>query len=96
MIDFFSPEDLAALVATLASERSVQAQSSIDGDTHEEVVSDGAQPETMSASEPEVVLAEMLVYPNTTQLSDDPVTPAAPEEPREGEEDLYSVTSFTV
>ncbi|HUY62779.1 MAG TPA: ParB/RepB/Spo0J family partition protein [Candidatus Paceibacterota bacterium] len=34
------------------------------------------------------------VYPNTTQLSDDPVPPAAPEEP--SDDDLYSVTNFVI
>ena len=33
-------------------------------------------------------------YPNTTQLSDDPVPPPAPEEPPD--DDLYSVSAFTV
>jgi len=36
----------------------------------------------------------MRIYPNTTQLSDDPVPPAAPEEPQD--EELYSVSNFTV
>ncbi len=34
------------------------------------------------------------IFPNTTQLSDDPVPKAAPEEPSEDE--LYSVSNFTV
>lgn len=37
----------------------------------------------------------MPLYPNTTQLIDDPVAPAAPEESQE-DEDLYAVTHFTV
>ena len=36
----------------------------------------------------------MRIYPNPTQLSDDPVPPAAPEEPQD--EELYSVSNFTV
>jgi len=86
MIDFFSPEDLAVLVATLAAEHSTEAHVSFSD----------MQNEDIHASEAEIVVAEMPVYPNTTQLSDDPVAPAASEEPRDGEEDLYSVTSFTV
>lgn len=35
------------------------------------------------------------VYPNTSQVSDDPVPPAAPEEPSEDEE-LYSISNFSV
>ena len=35
------------------------------------------------------------IFPNTTQLSNDPVTPAAPEEPSEDDE-MYSVSSFVV
>jgi len=35
------------------------------------------------------------VFPNTTQLSDDPIAPAAPEEPLEDDE-LYSVSNFSV
>ncbi len=38
--------------------------------------------------------AAMPIHPNTTQLSADPVPPAAPEESKE--DDLYSVSSFTV
>ena len=37
--------------------------------------------------------SEPTVYPNTTQVADDPIPPAAPEEP---DEDLYSVTSFSI
>ncbi len=36
----------------------------------------------------------MPIYPNTTQLNQDPVAPAAPEEPDEG--DLYSVSNFSI
>jgi ParB family chromosome partitioning protein len=35
------------------------------------------------------------IFPNTTQVSDDPIAPAAPEEPSEDDE-LYSVSSFSV
>lgn len=35
------------------------------------------------------------IFPNTTQLSHDPITPAAPEEPSEDDE-LYSVSGFAV
>ncbi len=45
-------------------------------------------PQTVTGDEPKM-------YPNTTQLIiNDPITPAAPEEP--GEEELYSVSNFTV
>ncbi|MFZ2500640.1 MAG: ParB/RepB/Spo0J family partition protein [Minisyncoccia bacterium] len=40
----------------------------------------------------EVVLP---IFPNTTQLSSDPIAPAAPEEPVE-DDSLYSVSSFTL
>lgn len=47
---------------------------------------------TNSAAEPSDA---MPIFPNTTQLSNDPIAPAAPEEgPDEG--DLYSVRNFTV
>lgn len=39
------------------------------------------------------VVASMQIFPNTTQLSDDPVPPATPEEFDDG---LYSVSDFTV
>jgi ParB family chromosome partitioning protein len=39
--------------------------------------------------------ATFPIFPNTTQLSDDPITPAAPEEPSEDDE-LYSISSFSV
>ena len=35
------------------------------------------------------------IFPNTTQISDDPIVPAAPEEPSEDDE-LYSVSGFSV
>ena len=34
------------------------------------------------------------LFPNTTQLSDDPIAPAASDNP--GEDDLYSVRNFSV
>ncbi len=42
--------------------------------------------------------AAFPIFPNTTQVSDDIVIPAAPDEPEEiaDDEDLYSVTSFSV
>ncbi|MFA6408278.1 MAG: ParB/RepB/Spo0J family partition protein [Candidatus Paceibacterota bacterium] len=51
------------------------------------------------AAEREVVkeIAEntLPIFPNTTQLSDDPIMPAAPEEQLE-DDDIYSVSSFSV
>lgn len=38
---------------------------------------------------------DMPVYPNTTQVTEDPVAPASPEETDEGD-GLYSVSNFTV
>jgi len=46
-----------------------------------------------AALEESMAPAGMPVHPNTTQLAEDPVPPAAPEEQDDG---LYSVTSFTV
>ena len=66
VIDFFSPEELSALVAALAAETAA----------------------------PEVLAAGMPVYPNTTQVTDDPISPAAPEE--NPDDELYSVSSFSV
>ena len=66
VIDFFSPEELSALVAALAAETAA----------------------------PEVLAAEMPVYPNTTQVTDDPISPAAPEE--NPDDELYSVSGFSV
>lgn len=43
----------------------------------------------------EIIGPALPIFSNTTQLSDDPITPAAPEEPSEDDE-LYSVSSFTV
>ena len=34
------------------------------------------------------------IFPNTTQVSDDPIVPAAPDEP--SEDDLYAVSSFSI
>lgn len=44
--------------------------------------------------EEEAVVAAMPIFPNTTQISSDLITPAAPDEPSEDE--LYSVSGFTV
>jgi len=66
LIDFFSPDDLQALVATLAAEQKAE----------------------------EVAAEAMQIFPNTTQLSDDPIAAAAPEEPDEN--DLYSISNFSV
>jgi len=68
LIDFFSPDDLQHLVATLATQEA-----------------NGAAGEAAEVS--------MQIFPNTTQLSNDPIPPAAPEEFDDG---LYSVSSFTV
>lgn len=73
-IDFFSPEDLQQLVATLAAEQQI-----------EKVANDDEIVEFAEASE---------IFPNTTQLSNDLIPPAAPEE-RE-DDDLYSISGFSV
>jgi len=65
-IDFFSPDDLQQLVDTLATEREIKEQTSV----------------------------QTKVFPNTTQISNDTVPAPAPEEP--GEDELYSVSSFSV
>lgn len=65
LIDFFSPDDLRQLVATLAIEQQAA----------------------------EAAEVSMQIFPNTTQVSDDPVPPAAPEE---YDDELYSVSGFTV
>ena len=52
-----------------------------------------AEREAASATPEEAV--SLPVFLNTTQLSDDPIAPAAPEEPSEDDE-LYSVSGFTV
>jgi hypothetical protein len=47
---------------------------------------------TEATASAEVVVGEMPIHPNTTQVSDE-IIPAEPEPP---EEDLYSVSSFAV
>jgi ParB family chromosome partitioning protein len=42
-----------------------------------------------------VAVASFPIFENTTQLSDDPITPAAPDEPSE-DDNLYSISSFSV
>lgn len=66
LIDFFSPDDLQALVATLAAQQQAE----------------------------ESATQAMQIFPNTTQLSDDPIPPAAPEE--KDDDVLYSVSNFSV
>ncbi len=72
LIDFFSPDDLQQLVATLAAQQARDISSALQG---------------TGAPDP------MPTFPNTTQLSSDPIPPAAPEE---SDDELYSVSSFTV
>lgn len=62
LIDFFSPDDLNALVSMLAERQAAEA-----------------------------AREAMPVFPNTTQL--DPIDPAAPEE---ADDELYSVSNFSV
>ncbi|MDE1919615.1 MAG: ParB/RepB/Spo0J family partition protein [Patescibacteria group bacterium] len=66
LIDFFSPDDLQQLAATLAAQQA--SEKTQESHAH--------------------------IFPNTTQLSEDPITPAAPDEPSEDE--LYSVSGFSV
>ncbi|MDP2665413.1 MAG: ParB/RepB/Spo0J family partition protein [bacterium] len=73
-IDFFSPEDLQQLVATLAAEQQIEG-----------IATGGELVESTEASE---------IFPNTTQLSSDPIPPPAPEE--QEDDDLYSISSFSV
>ena len=69
LIDFFSPDDLQQLVATLAAEQQA-----------ENIVTDASD--------------ALQFFPNTTQVPDDVIAPAAPEE-RE-DDDLYSISGFSV
>ena len=69
LIDFFSPEELSALVAALAVENAVAIAEEVAGPS-------------------------LPVYPNTTQVTDDPIPAAAPEEPPDDE--LYSVSNFSI
>lgn len=67
VIDFFSPDDLQHLVATLAAQE---------------------------VAEEKIAQVSAVIFPNTTQISNDPITLAAPEE--SDDDELYSVSSFTV
>ena len=69
LIDFFSPDDLSALAATLIAEKAEAKQKTKNGTSPVEV-------------------------PNTTQLEDGEIAPAAPEEP--AEDDLYAVSNFSL
>jgi len=46
-------------------------------------------------SQAQAVITSAVIFPNTTQVTDDPVVPAAPDEPSEDNE-LYSVSGFAV
>ncbi|MHB8660696.1 MAG: ParB/RepB/Spo0J family partition protein [Minisyncoccota bacterium] len=76
LIDFFSPDDLLHLAATLAAEQAVKK------------AADDMQPKEDASP------AQLPIFPNTTQLPNDPVPPAAPEEL--SDDGLYSVSDFTV
>ena len=81
LIDFFSSEDLSALAEALA-DREAEARSSAT-----------AELMTVATTE-EDAGGELPGYPNTTLV--DPVSAAAPEEPQDGDEELYSVSNFSV
>ena len=105
-----SAEDKAQVQEQLQQNGALQAQGSSPSASAEASEQPLAANTTQRSAEPsttaqyanttplpaEELVAETTVYPNTTQLSDDPVAPAAPEEPQEGEEDIYAVSSFTV
>ncbi len=84
-IEFFSPEDLTHLVDSLAS---YEAQQIVASDQQEDTV------EIDAVSTQETPEKVMIVFPNTTQISSDPVTPAAPDET--DEDDIYSISNFSV
>ena len=65
MIDFFSPDDLSALVASLAIREATQSPNGLP------------QAESSGSN---ITLVPPPVFPNTTQVAD-PITPPAPEEP---------------
>lgn len=54
-----------------------------------------AEHKAREAGETGIVEVSSPIFPNTTQLSNDPIAPAAPEEPSEDDE-LYSVSNFSV
>ena len=76
VIDFFSPDDLLHLAASLSEHSAL----------HEP---NPPTPGTVSGKN-----TSILVFPNTTQLSHDLISPAASEESNDDE--LYSVSGFTV
>ncbi|MGD0328269.1 MAG: ParB/RepB/Spo0J family partition protein [Minisyncoccia bacterium] len=76
LIDFFSPDDLSALVASLAARSALENPGA--------PVSEIRQPAEEEETEE---------FPNTTQI--DPIPLAAPEESSDDDE-LYSVSGFTV
>ncbi len=76
VIDFFSPDDLLHLAASLSEHSAIREPNAL---LTEAVAEKGAY---------------MPIFPNTTQLSSDPVPPAAIEESNDNE--LYSVSGFTV
>ena len=69
-------------------------------DLHQLVTTLATEQKLASQNEPQAddaagQSADMPIFPNTTQLSSDPIAPAAPEESAE-DDGLYSVSSFTV
>ncbi len=81
MIDFFSPEDLSALVAGLAAEHA-----------QKQIAQEDAAPLEGAANTTPV---DPPIFDNTTQLTDDSIAPAAPEE-NNNEDDLYAIKNFVV
>lgn len=82
LIEFFSPEDLSHIATMLATREAA-------------LLAEAAQP-VADPSEPDPSpLAPVPIHPNTTQLAEIPPAPL-PAVRQEPEEDLYSVSNFTV
>lgn len=100
LIEFFSPEDLTHIANMLAAREAERAQAS--------AMPAAAASLPMSVEASEVLAQADELYPNTTQLpsviaesipaelDEEPVEVEAPLPTAEPEEDLYSVSSFTV
>ena len=86
LIDFFSPDDLSHLVETLYPRQNASVSAAV------QAVGEIAENAFLGSENTTPVPPP--VFPNTTQLEHDPVPPAAPEE--SSEDELYSVSSFTV
>ena len=93
LIEFFSPDDLTHLVAALATHQNNPALDELEVASG---ISVDPLPDGPETFESPTVTADTSEVPNTTPVTDAPITEATSQPPVQEDPDLYSVTNFIV